>query len=210
MGFQSKGGQYCPRCDRHVAAVRNTHHVKGTFAAMLTGGLSVLGSASDPWHCPNCGTRTKSLAVKAVDTWLENRAENVTAKRAQKQASRDRPHIRLCDACGTRVDKSFLRCPRCGESVSKQTGEGAAENRIKRPKAKRKVRRERNQREVNKICELLDAQNMAPKGTRVKANFEFSEDETLARATAVTSDGQTFQLTMRDGTWALDQNEAQT
>jgi hypothetical protein len=54
MGVAVKGGMYCERCERPVAAQKTTHGVRNTTAIFTYG---TTGKIED-WHCPNCGGKT--------------------------------------------------------------------------------------------------------------------------------------------------------
>jgi len=58
VGQKIKGGMYCDRCDRPVAAVKNTHRIRnaaGVLALPATGGLSAAGMKGERYMCPLCG-----------------------------------------------------------------------------------------------------------------------------------------------------------
>jgi ribosomal protein L7/L12 len=65
MSTRTKGGMYCPRCKRPVAAERTGHAVRNSLGAALTAGLSV---KTERWHCSACGgpverERSRKMAV---------------------------------------------------------------------------------------------------------------------------------------------------
>ena len=51
MGQATKGGMYCGRCRKPVAAVKTTHGVRNALAVPT---LGLAGKVED-WHCPDCG-----------------------------------------------------------------------------------------------------------------------------------------------------------
>jgi len=60
MGQKTKGGMWCPSCQRPVMGVKNTHRVRnaGSVAGvMATGGLSLFAMKSERYVCPICGSR---------------------------------------------------------------------------------------------------------------------------------------------------------
>lgn len=52
MGVKVKGGMYCQRCDKPVAAQKSTHRARG--AASIATGLWPF-ALPDDYHCPDCG-----------------------------------------------------------------------------------------------------------------------------------------------------------
>ncbi len=63
MSTRVKGGMYCPRCKRPVAAERSGHAVRNTLGAAATFGLSL---KSERWHCPICGGPVEREAFRRV------------------------------------------------------------------------------------------------------------------------------------------------
>jgi hypothetical protein len=58
MGQKTKGGMWCPECDRPVMGVKNTHRIRnaaGLLAAPATGALSLNGLKTEGYICPTCG-----------------------------------------------------------------------------------------------------------------------------------------------------------
>ncbi len=55
--MRTKGGMYCPRCKRPVAAERTGHAVRNSLGAAITAGLSL---KTERWHCPVCGGPVES------------------------------------------------------------------------------------------------------------------------------------------------------
>jgi len=61
---------WCPRCQCHILAVKNTHPARNTAAVLampLTGGLSLAGAGVSDWNCPSCGAPARKATSRDVD-----------------------------------------------------------------------------------------------------------------------------------------------
>lgn len=63
MSVRTKGGMYCPRCKKAVAAERTGHAVRNSVGALATLGLSL---KTERWHCPTCGGPVESERFRKV------------------------------------------------------------------------------------------------------------------------------------------------
>jgi len=98
VGQKVKGGMYCDRCDRPVAAVKNTHRIRnaaGVLALPATGGLSAAGMKGERYLCPLCGGHVhaghvRKSSAQGSHTTVAERSVIKARKRAERLAREGR------------------------------------------------------------------------------------------------------------------------
>lgn len=66
MGLRTKGGMWCPRCQRPVVGVKATHAFRNILSVLLlplTAALSIFGLRVSPYVCPRCGSRVRRIPL---------------------------------------------------------------------------------------------------------------------------------------------------
>ena len=77
MGQKTKGGMFCPTCNKPVMGVKNTHRIRNAVSVggvIATSGLSLAGSKVEGYICPNCGSKVSPKhgggnATASLVTW---------------------------------------------------------------------------------------------------------------------------------------------
>lgn len=111
MSVKTKAGYFCDRCQRPVPGQKTTHRTRGAvgiLAAPLTAGLSLVASAPDGYHCPNCGgpvhraTRRDTRPARPVNS---RQPVQILA-----------PAMTTCRECGDTTPVA-RRCRHCGADL---------------------------------------------------------------------------------------------